>query len=468
MDATTRRIVDYTVGFSRADLTPAVLSAALHHVVDTVAVAVAGHDSEQAGIGARMARTARPASGAEPATVIGHGISTTPDLAAFANTIMVRTYDWNDGMQAKGGGHPSDMLPGILAVGEVSHATGADVLVAITLAYELLGGLGRNVPIGDLGYDQGTLMAPATALACGKLLGLRPDQLAHAASLALVPNVPLGVSRWGALSMMKGCATAFAVRNAVFAVLLAQAGLTGPDEPFDGIYGLRHKTGPFDVDLPVLAGGPSVIEMSHQKPVPAETQVLALLELVPDIRAFNPVDRITSITIDLPDHAFEHIADPPKYDPRTRETADHSLPYMLAVALLDGELTLDSYREERFTDPRVRALMGRIVCRPDEELSRLRRELMAGVTRPAPARIDVRWADGRQYRQEVLYYRGHHRNPMSRAEIDDKFASICDRCMPAGAGARLRAAWWGIERCPDIAQLMAALATIDKDPDHAA
>src|SRR5258705_1298248 len=103
MDATTRQIVDYTVGFSRAELTPPVLTAALHHVVDTVAVAVAGHDSEQAGIGARMARTARSP---EPATVIGHGVSTTPDLAAFANTIMVRTYDWNDGMQAKGGGHP--------------------------------------------------------------------------------------------------------------------------------------------------------------------------------------------------------------------------------------------------------------------------------------------------------------------------------------------------------------------------
>jgi 2-methylcitrate dehydratase len=460
MDRITRQIVDYTSGFPLAEPTGNALPAAVNHVVDTVAVAIAGHDSEQAAIGARVARLA---CGDQPATVIGFDVATTPELAAFANTIMVRTYDWNDGMQARGGGHPSDMLPGVLAIGEVTHASGPAVLAAITLAYELLGGMGRNVAIGELGFDQGTLMAPATALACGKLLGLTAAQLANAASLALVPNVPLGVSRWGALSMMKGCATAFAVRNGVFAAILAREGLTGPAEPFTGIYGLQHQTGAFEVDLPVLPGGPTVMEMSHQKPVPAETQVLALLELVPAIRAFTQVDDIDTITVDLPDHAFEHIADPPKYDPRTRETADHSLPYMLAVALVDGGLTLDSYRPERYLDPALRPVMRKIVCRPDEELSRLRGALMSGVTRPAPARIAVLARDGREYREEVRYYRGHYRNPMTRDEIDRKFAVICDRFMPADRGARLREAWWGIRDCPDIGLLMSTLRTVSKE-----
>src|SRR5215467_1990067 len=168
MDRITRQIVDYTAGFSLADLAEPVIASAINHVVDTIAVAIVGHDSEQAAIGARIARTARSET---PATVIGFDTATTPELAAFVNTIMVRTYDWNDGMQAKGGGHPSDMLPGILAIGEVQHARGSDVLAAITLAYELLGGMGSRVAIGDLGFDQGTLMAPATALACGWLMG---------------------------------------------------------------------------------------------------------------------------------------------------------------------------------------------------------------------------------------------------------------------------------------------------------
>jgi len=460
MDRITRQIVDYTASFRLANLTEPVVTSAVNHVVDTVAVAIVGHDSEQAAIGARIARTARSDT---PATVIGFDAATTPDLAAFVNTIMVRTYDWNDGMQAKGGGHPSDMLPGILAIGEVHHSRGSDVLAATTLAYELLGGMGAQVPIGDLGLDQGTLMAPATALACGWLMGLESERLAHAASLALVPNVPLGVSRWGALSMMKGCATAFAVRNGVFAAILAREGMTGPAEPFEGIFGLQHQTGGFDIRLPVLPGGPSVMEMSHQKPVPAETQVLALLELVPAIREFAGVDDIEAITVDLPDHAFEHIADPPKYDPRTRETADHSLPYMLAVALVDGEITLDSYHPQRYLDPALRPLMHKIRCRPDDELSRLRRDLMHGVTRPAPARIVVRTTDAREYRQQVMYYKGHHRNPMTRNDIDGKFMTICDRFMTADDGARLREAWWGIRDSADIADLMSLLATISKD-----
>src|SRR5262245_24725248 len=147
MDQVLEQIVDYAMGFGSAELTDDVLAATLNHLVDTVAVAVAGRYSEPAEIAGRLAATAPTATGA---TVIGLGLRTTPDLAAFANSIMVRTYDWNDGMQARGGGHPSDMVPGLLAVGEVAHASGEQVLTAMALAYELLGGLGAKVPVGDL------------------------------------------------------------------------------------------------------------------------------------------------------------------------------------------------------------------------------------------------------------------------------------------------------------------------------
>jgi 2-methylcitrate dehydratase len=457
VDRTTKLIVDYAREVAAGELSDAVRTAALHHLVDTVAVAIAGAETEQAGIAARVAATACPADGA---TVIGHGVTSTPELAAFANAVMVRTYDWNDGMQAKGGGHPSDMTSGVLAIGEVCRASGADVLRAVTLAYELLGGLGAEITIGDLGYDQGLFMAPATALACGVLLGLDEEQLANAASLALVPNVPLGVSRWGALSMMKGCATAFGVRSGVFAALLAREGMTGSAEPFEGIYGLHHLTGAFEPRLPVLPGGPAVVEMAHQKPVPAETQVLALLELVPQIRAFAPVEDIEVISVGLPDHAYEHIADPPKYDPKTRETADHSLPYMLAVALVAGTITLDSYRPERFLDPALRPVMARIECHADDDLTAMRSDLQYGVTRPAPARIVVRRKDGQEYRNEVLYYRGHWRNPLSRDDIERKFASITARCLSDEEGDRIRAAWWEVSDAPDIAPLMGLLRVL--------
>ena len=121
MDRTTERIVDFALGYSEADLTPTVLTSTLNHVVDAVAVAIAGTRAEPARIAAQLAAATRSNPGA---TLIGHGGGVAPDMAAFANSVMVRTYDWNDGMQAKAGGHPSDMLPALLAVGEIAHSTG--------------------------------------------------------------------------------------------------------------------------------------------------------------------------------------------------------------------------------------------------------------------------------------------------------------------------------------------------------
>jgi 2-methylcitrate dehydratase len=448
------QIVDYAVAFDAAELTDEVLTATLHHLVDTVAVAIAGRSAEPAEMAGRLARAVRAENGA---TVIGLDLLTTPELAAFANTIMVRTYDWNDGMQARGGGHPSDMVPGILAVGEVTRAAGIEVLTAMALAYELLGGLGAKVPVGDLGYDQGTFMAPAVALSVGKLLGLNGTQLANAASLAVTVNLPLGVSRWGPLSMMKGCATAFAVRSAVFAAMLAGEGFTASSEPFEGTYGLQHVLGPIEPTLPVLPGGPRVVQMSHQKPVPAETQALGLLDLVPAIREWTDIDDITDIDIEVSAHVAEHIGDPAKYDPKTRETADHSLPYMLAVALVDGRITLDSYGDERIADPALRPLMRKIVIRPNDEFTAQRERELHGVTRPTPARITIRTTDGRVFTERVNYYRGHPRNPLTRTDIDAKLTAICAPRMASEQTELIRRTWWDLDRADDVSTAMATL-----------
>ncbi len=239
MDKVTERLIGYTKSFSEAELTEPVMEAAVNHLIDSMAVAIAGSGSEPGRILAKIAKSAR---NDREATVFGYGFKTAPELAALANSMMVRTYDWNDGMLAPWGGHPSDMIPGILAAGEVAHSSGMEILVAMTLAYELLGGIGWDIQISrnDSGFDQGTFMGVATALAVGKLWHLNDDQLAHAASLALVPNLPIAVSRWGELSMLKGCGNAFAVRNGVFSAMLAQEGFTSAPEPYEGTYGLCY------------------------------------------------------------------------------------------------------------------------------------------------------------------------------------------------------------------------------------
>jgi 2-methylcitrate dehydratase len=455
VDRTLAELVGYATSFGVEELTPEVRQATLNRLVDTVSVAIAGVDSEPARIAARLARPVSEGG----ATVFGFGHQASPELAAFANTVMVRTYDWNDGMQARGGGHPSDMVPGVLALAELAGSSGLDLLVSIALAYELLGGLGSDVPIGDMGFDQGTFMGVAVALAGGRLYGLDADQLAHAASLALTPNLPLGVSRWGSLSMMKGSATAFAIRSGVFAVQLAREGFTSASDPFEGVYGLRHAVGDFRPRLPVLPDGPRVVQMSHQKPVPAETQALCLLDLVPEIRAWAHPEEISSLEIEVSKHVADHICDPAKFDPRTRETADHSLPYMLAVALTDGEITLDSYRPERFLDPALRPLMARMHISVNDEFTAQRERELYGVTRPSPARITVRADDGRELVRRVNYYKGHPRDPLTVDDINDKLDRICAGTLSDVHRDRIRAAWWGIADAEDISVAMATMRT---------
>ncbi|WP_028651697.1 MmgE/PrpD family protein [Nocardioides halotolerans] len=453
MDGITEKLVDYALGYSLEAAGENAVRATLHHLIDSVAVAIAGTTAESSRAAADVA-TAWPAAGG--ATVIGRSEKAPPDLAAFANAVMVRTYDWNDGMQASAGGHPSDMIPGLLAVAEVCHSSGAELMNATALAYELLGGVGIVLERGV--WDQGLFMGGSTALACGRLLRLTREQLGQAASLAYTTALPLSVHRWGELSMMKGASTAYAVRNGVFCALLAQRGFTSAPEPMEGFYGMTHVMGEFDPRLPVVPGGPSVIEMSHQKLYPAETQVLGLLDLVPKVRDWAGDEEIVRIDVEMSERAVRHVADPAKYDPKNRETADHSLPYMLTVALLDGEITLESYADERVHDPALRPLMRRIVVHPNEEFTRIR-QVFDGVTRAQPVKICFRTASGREFNEELRYHRGHFRSPLTSAEIDHKLDSASHGVLDDATRDRIRGEWWGLGSATDVASLMRSLGS---------
>jgi 2-methylcitrate dehydratase len=455
VDSTTRRLVDYAAGYSKDDLTDAAFTSTVNHVVDSIAVGIAGTTAESSRLAARLAATMKGEPGA---TVIGLGPGIAPDMAAFANAVMVRTYDWNDGMQAQSGGHPSDMIPALLAAGEITHSSGLDVLIAAALAYELLGGLGVSVARGH--FDQGLFMGAAVALAGGRLLGLDREQLGHAASLALTTALPLGVHRWGALSMTKGASTAFAVRNGLFSALLAREGFTSAPEPVEGYFGLAAALGEFEPRLPVLPGGPSVMEMSHQKPVPAESQVLGLLGLVPAVRAWTPVDEIESIDVVMSKRAARHVADAAKFDPQNRETADHSLPFMLASALLDGDISLDSYRTERFNDPAIRGLMAKMTVTGSEEFTKIR-AAQEGVMRAHPVRVTFRTRSGQVMSEDLRYHKGHYRDPMTKADLDAKFDKACRGVVGPAQRDRIREAWWNVADAPDIAEPVALLARFE-------
>jgi 2-methylcitrate dehydratase len=440
MDDTTRRIVRYVSSFSEANLTGPLAGALGDTMLDAVSCIISGFESEPARICARMARTTQSTL---QSTVLGYGVTTSPELAAFANGCMLRHADFND---LGPGGHVSDILSGIFAVGEAFHSTGPQILAAAALGYEIAGALAAALPNGDQGWD-GPFEGPATAMAAGKLMGLNEDQLANALSLTLVAHMPMKVTHVGALSHWKGCHSSEAVRCAVFSTLLAREGMTGPAQPFEGRQGLFEHLGAFkDLHLPAASpDGRMIVQRMSFKRFPSEGSTQSILELTPQIRAWTRADDIASIYVQLPHDGWLETADPPKWDPRNRETADHSMPYVIAVALIDGDVYLDSFTPKRIQDPVVRRLMEKITVGPDSSL-----------TYQGAARLTVRTKTGGELVKETLV---RLNTPMTRQEIVAKFNRVCAFTSVSDEQRdRARGEWSNLLAVRDIAEPIRALA----------
>ena len=430
MDDTTRQLVSYVHSFSESSLTDRLIQAFDNTMLDSIAALITGLDSEPARICLRMARSTQSDL---KSTVLDYGVTTTTELAAYANTSMVRHTDFND--------HASDMMPGVLAIGEALHASGPQVMVGIILAYQINQAL--SAAAGDYqrrGWDQGLGVGAATALACGKLLGLNEDQLANALSLAIVPSVPMRVTRTGALSMSKGCATAAAVRNAVFSALIAREGMTGPAQPFEGRDGLwQLVTGPFkELILPPRQSGAT---LANSKRFPTEGYTQPLMPIIPEVRAWTSVEDIASIEIEMSHTGFLEIAGPVKWNPKNRESADHSMPFTIAVALINSGIWYTSFSPARFLDdPVVRQLMQKITIVENPGFA----------TRQS--RMTVRKKSGAELVKEAV-----EAKPMSREEIHAKFDRVCGGLVTNQVRDQARAAWSNLRAARDIAIPIASL-----------
>src|SRR5215470_557858 len=246
MDRTTETLARYVTSLRYGDLSPSAVKQAKRHVIDSLGCAIGGYGSEPAIIARRVA----PAVGGGPAArVLGEGRLTTPEAAAFANSVMIRFLDANDTYITRGSGHPSDMLGALLAAAELAGASGKDFLLATAAGYEVFGALADQVPVRDRGWDQAVFVAPASAAGAALLLGLSLQEMGDALAIAVSANVATRQTRAGELSMWKGCATAAAAKAGLFAAQLAKAGMTGPTEAFEGRHGVFEQvTGPFELD----------------------------------------------------------------------------------------------------------------------------------------------------------------------------------------------------------------------------
>ena len=203
MDATTRRLVDFALAYRFEDLPASTVHAAKARLLDSIAVGLAAYAAPPVRI---LRKTAPHVRGHWKATLWGTRDQTTPDIAALVNGSMVRYFDLNDAYRTLDASHPSDNLPGLMAVVEALGLSGRDLILAAFISYEIQCRFTDSVAFNAAGWDQPLVGAQAAALAVGRIMGLSADQLAHALSLAVVPHMPTYQTRSGELSMWKGCA----------------------------------------------------------------------------------------------------------------------------------------------------------------------------------------------------------------------------------------------------------------------
>ncbi len=340
-------------------------------VLDSLACAIGAFDGEPM----RLVRAQIDEfDGSGPCSLIGGGHAA-PDRAAFYNSALVRYLDFNDSYLAKGETcHPSDNLGAVLAVAEYAGASGRDFLAALALAYQVQCRLSDVAPVRDAGFDHVTQGAYAVAAGTARALGLDASRTAHAIAIAGTAFNALRVTRTGPLSHWKGLAYANVAGAVTGTTFLARLGITGPLGVFEGEKGFMDAVaGVFELNWETE--DLERVTQTILKKYNAEIHSQSVLEAVLALRARERLSAadVERVEIDVCDVAYRIIGGGEEGDKtvvRTKEEADHSLPYLVAVALLDGEVMPDQYRPARIHREDVQALLRRVMVRSDEGFSR--------------------------------------------------------------------------------------------------
>ena len=447
MDSSVARIADYASALRFAELPAAVVHDCKRRVIDTLGCGLGAFDAEPSRIARNIALRASTAKGA---CILGTAHRTLPELAAFANGVMARYLDGNDTYPG-GGGHPSDVIAPVFAVADAAGANGRTAISAITLAYEIYHNLFQGACMREHGMDHVIYTAVGSAVGAAKVLGLNREQIANAVSLAVTPNLALQATRRGNLSMWKGCAAGNAARNGVFAALLAAEGMTGPEQAIEGSHGLRELVGKFELTPFGGNGRPFRIAEANLKYFLSEYHSQSPITAALQLHSQVAVEDIEAVTIHTYWFTWSEIGSgPEKWHPTTRETADHSLPFIIAAVLIDGRFSDEIFSPERLRDARIHQLADKISVKEDAQFSQQ-------FPRAVPCRIEITTKSGQRRTAAVEYPRGHVKNPMTDDEVSAKFRTLAGRMLPGtrvdGALDRL----WQLDRATDLRAIFETL-----------
>ena len=432
---------EYALALNYPNLGEEVATEAKKRIIDSLGCAIGAFAEAPVRIARRVVESDHPGGAS---TILGRKTKTAPDMATFVNGLMVRYFDYNDTYLSKEPAHPSDNISACLAMGEREGSSGKDLLAAVVLAYEIQCRLCDAADIRHRGWDHVCYGLVSSALAAGKIMGLTRQKLTHAVNISLNSHIAMRQVRAGELSEWKGASFANAARNAVFSAMLADKGMTGPSPIFEGEMGFfKQVSGPFELDTGTFGGrrGGFKLGETYIKYFPAEyhaqSAIWAALQARDKIRS---ADEIVSVEVETHEAGYTILSkDKEKWAPSTKETADHSLPYMVGIALLQGKVDNSSYSAKNLSDPRVLSFLKRISVKEDRALTELYPKHIAN-------RVTLRLKGGRSLTEEVDDPKGHPNNPMSREEVEVKFRRLTKRFLSESQTRQILDFVWGLER----------------------
>ncbi len=454
MSTITEKMARWAADLRFDDLSPEAVREAKRFLLDSLGCALGGYTKHDVEIALGVLEEC---AGEGPATVIGTGKRLDPVSASLANALMVRVMDYNDIYWQQDPSHPSDIIPAAMACGERAGGDGKELIVGIVLGHEFEMRLCEIAfpGIRERGWHHATLTAFAAPIVAGRMLHLDWEKIQHAIGISGSRHATLGAVTAGKLTMMKNTVDPLATQSGVLAALLAEKGYTGPEHVIDGKEGLVHCLGPeWKLDILVEGLGESWrITRCGMKAFPTEalthTPISAVLDLVRE-HDLAP-ERVKKVIIRSLARAADILADPSKYDPRSKETADHSLPYVIAAALVDRNVTPAAFTPERIMDPVIREQLHKVEVLADPEIEKVFPELQR-------VHVTIETVDGQRYEKQLDYPKGDPRNPLSDEEIEAKFDALAAPVLSEERRARLKEAVWNLENLGSITELMALCA----------
>jgi len=449
-----RKMAQFALGLQYDQIPDASLKEAKRFLLDSVGCALAALDHEDM----RQAyEYIQALGGHEQGTIIGHGTKTNMGNAALMNALLIRAMDYNDIYWKQDPSHPSDIIPAALTPAEYKGRSGKDLLVGIMICYELVMRLclAAFPGVREVGWHHASLVQFVSPLVAARMLGLTEDQAVAACGISGSSHFTLGGVVAGHLTNMKNTASPMATEAGVRAAMLASTGYSGPVELFEGKEGVFEVISNVEFKPEIMLDGLGVeflITECGYKAFPTEALTHQPITAVLELMSANGIDphKVSSVEIKTTARGADILSDPSKYEPKTKETADHSLPYCIAVAVTKGNVLPSDFTDEAIKDPFVWETLPKIKVVADPEID----AMFPGVKR---AIVTITTEDGQSFSIQEDHAKGRAENPLSDDELIAKFRANAAGAMTESAMNKVVDATFGLDQIASVGDYIQTL-----------